>query len=347
MIESYLGIKYGITRDQTTSQNYINTSSIITWNAAAAGLYKYHIAGIARDDLSALNQSKSQSISNTTDLIVSAPSGLNTNLTSLIWSNDNAPTSTLSTTDAVPGTQRITREWYFQEKNGDIGSNTISYPVSALPAGWTGTPMLYTDADGVFAAGATAYTGSYNAGTSTWDFVLNIADATYVTIGKTLPLDTTPPTINSISIASGALLPIGNFPLTVSYSDTGSTINSSSLTGALYAWNAGVWSVVNIAPGIMSVSSATTSTGVFQTTGLPSGKYRYDISIADSAGNIATQSYTYSIDGISWSVSSDQYDIGTLTPGVQGFGTGEMIVTVQTVGAGFSLRLIASNPLVK
>jgi hypothetical protein len=71
-IESYLAIKYGITRDQTNPTDYINTSGIITWSATSAGIYKHNITGIARDDLSGLNQSKSQSINSTTDLIVSA-----------------------------------------------------------------------------------------------------------------------------------------------------------------------------------------------------------------------------------------------------------------------------------
>lgn len=346
-IESYLGTKYGISRDQTTPTDYINTSGITTWSASSAGSYKYNIAGIARDDLSALNQSKSQSINSTTDLIVSATNGLNINLTSLMWSHDNSSTTTLSNTDTMPGMQRIARRWYFQEKNGDTGVNTISYPVAALPSGWTGTPILYTDADGIFATGATGYTGTFNAGANTWDFSINISNNTYTTIGKSVPIDTTPPVIGSISIASGSLLPIGTFPLTTTYSDTGSAINAGSFTGKIYTWTGGTWSVTNIAPGIMNISSSTTSTGVFQITGLPSGKYRFDISVADSVGNIITQSYIYYIDGISWSVSSDQYDIGTPTPEVQSFGTGEMIVTIQTVGAGFSLRLIASNPLVK
>jgi hypothetical protein len=314
-IESYLATKYGLTRDQTTPLDYILTTAAVTWSAVTAGTYKNNITGIARDDLSALNQAKSQSVSNANDIIINAANGLNSNYLSLMWSNDAGTTGTLSTTDAPTGYQRIARRWMIQERNGDLGGVTISYPVAALPSGFAGTLMLYTDMDGVFAAGATAYTGTYNAGTSTWDFAgINLADASYLTVGRLIPPDTTPPVISSVSIASGSLLPIGIFPLTVTYSDTGSTINTASLTGALYAWNAGIWSVVNLAPGILSVASATTSTGVFQTTGLPSGKYRFDISITDSAGNIATQSYTYYIDGISWSISSDQYDIGTLTP---------------------------------
>lgn len=94
-------------------------------------------------------------------------------------------------------------------------------------------------------------------------------------------------------------------------------------------------------------AAATTSTGQLTIVGLPFGKYRFDISIADTLGNTTTQSNTYYIDGLSWNISSDEYDIGTLSPGPQIFGTGEMIVTVQTVGAAFNLKMIGANTLTK
>lgn len=72
----------------------------------------------------------------------------------------------------------------------------------------------------------------------------------------------------------------------------------------------------------MTISgSVSTSTGVFQITNLPYGKYRFDISIADSVGNVATQSYTYYVDAIEWTVSAPIYDIGSVQSDVLGFGT--------------------------
>ncbi len=63
-VESYLAIKYGITLDQSIAQNYTLSNNAIAWNSASIGLFKNDIAGIARDDVSALSQTKSQSVNN-------------------------------------------------------------------------------------------------------------------------------------------------------------------------------------------------------------------------------------------------------------------------------------------
>jgi hypothetical protein len=60
----------------------------------------------------------------------------------------------------------------------------------------------------------------------------------------------------------------------------------------------------------MTISGVpTSSTGILNISGLPYGKYRFDISVSDNAGNVELRSYTYFVDAIEWSVSSDQYDI--------------------------------------
>lgn len=96
----------------------------------------------------------------------------------------------------------------------------------------------------------------------------------------------------------------------------------------------------------MSVSGTpTTSTGNLQIANLPFGKYRFDISVADVAGNIQMQSYTYFVDKIEWTVSSPIFNIGDIQSSILGFGTGELIVTVKTVGAGFSISHIRNTDL--
>lgn len=79
---------------------------------------------------------------------------------------------------------------------------------------------------------------------------------------------------------------------------------------------------------------------MFQLTGLPFGKYRFDFSIADTVGNTVTQSYTYYVDSIIWTISAPSYDIGPAQTSIQTFGTGELLLTVQTVGAGFDLSML-------
>lgn len=129
----------------------------------------------------------------------------------------------------------------------------------------------------------------------------------------------------------------------VTYTDTESTIDTTSLTGVIYNWNAttGTWATIATL-GYMSVSGATTSTGYINISGLPFGKYRFDISISDSAENKATKSYTYFVDGVEWTISSDTYNIGNISQNITTFGTGELIITIKTVGAGFRL---VSNPI--
>ena len=161
-------------------------------------------------------------------------------------------------TDAPIGFERMSREWLFQEKNGDLGIVNISYPATSIAPGFIAPLMLLADINSIFTTGSTVYTGSYNTGSNTWDFSLNIADMQYITFAKLVPTDTTPPNILSNSVASGTLAPIGNFPITLTYSDTGSAIDSASFTGKIYAWNAtgATWFATDISSSYLTVTSA-------------------------------------------------------------------------------------------
>ena len=343
-IESYLAIKYGNTLNQTTAQNYTLSNNAIAWNASNGTVYNKNIAGIARDDVSSLNQTKSQSIDNTGDIIVNSVSAIGSNYQSLIWGNDGNSTNVFTTTDAPTNYSRINREWQFQEKNGNIWNVKIAYPATSLPSG-AGNPIyMFVDNDGIFASGTSIYTGTLNAGN--WEFTVNIGDLQYVTFGQVG--DIVPPTILTNSKSSGALLPIGNFTIVNTYSDTGSLINPLSYTGRLYSWNTtgATWNTTNIAPSYMSITGATsTTTGTLLVNNLPFGKYRVDVSISDNAGNTQTQSYTYFVDAVEWSVSGDTYDIGTAVPNTSTFWSGNLTVTVKTVGAGFTLKMTSNNTL--
>jgi hypothetical protein len=347
-VESYLATKYGITLNQSNLTNYTLSNNSIWYNAALMSPYTNNIAGIARDDTSTLDQKTSQSLTNTWDISVSVAS-IGTNFSALYWANNGGATGSLVTTDIATGSTRITREWRFEENITNLGTVTVSHPAASLPAGFSGTLMLFVDSDGVFASGATSVTGTYNTGALRWDFSLDIADGEYITFGTSPSSDITPPTLLTNSLQSGALLPIGNFLLTLTYADTGSLINTGSFTGAIYSWNTGSlsWNTTNLAPTYMSISGVTsTSTGRLQITNLPYGKYRYDIGIRDNAGNTTTGSYTYFVDDVSWSVNTDNYNIWDIIGNMTKFGTGELIITIQTVWAGFSISTLASLPLV-
>jgi hypothetical protein len=336
-VESYLATKYGITLNQSTPTNYTLSNGSLGMNGAVMTWYLNNIAGIARDDNSSLSQKSSQSITNTGDIRVTV-SSIGTNYGSLYWWNNGTATGTLVTTDIATWSTRITREWQFEENNSDIGTVTVSYPVAALPWGFTGTLMLFKDIDGIFATGSTAYTGTLN--WWVWDFSLNIADGDFITFWKVPPVDSIPPIIISNSIASGALLPIWNFGITLTYSDTGSLIDTGSFSGQIYSWNTGssTWNAVNLAPSYMTISwTTTTTTGVLNIGNLPFGKYRFDIIIADIVGNITTQSYTYFVDRVDWTIDSDVYNIWDVVSNTTKFWTGELVITVFTLWAGFTV----------
>lgn len=202
---------------------------------------------------------------------------------------------------------------------------------------------MLVDADGTFAAGATSYTGTLNGGN--WEFTANLSDMQYITFAQ--DGDVTPPTITSINIASGTLIPHGNFTLTYNYTDTGAGIDAATATGQIYSWNTGS-SSYNATPlsGYMSIMSSDTLSTTMNVSGLPFGRYRFDMSISDALGNTTTQSYTYFVDAIEWTVSADTYNIGNIPTNVTTFGTGELTITVKTVGAGFTLTTLATSNFV-
>ncbi|WP_082140541.1 DUF11 domain-containing protein [Chryseobacterium sp. FH2] len=106
-IESYLAVKYGVTIDQTVATNYVATDATVIWNASVNSAYNQNIAGIGRDDATALNQKQSQSINTGSHVAIGIGGALaNTNALNtnsfptdkqyLIW-GDNGLERTLST----------------------------------------------------------------------------------------------------------------------------------------------------------------------------------------------------------------------------------------------------------
>ena len=71
-------------------------------------------------------------MTNTGDIIVSKAS-IGTNRMALMWAHDGTQVAAFTGTDSPIGYQRISREWLFQERGGDLGTVNISYPASVLP----------------------------------------------------------------------------------------------------------------------------------------------------------------------------------------------------------------------
>lgn len=143
-IQSYLSLKYGLTLNQTSATNYVNSSSSTIWDATVNATYNTDIAGIGRDDRSCLNQKQSKS-QNSGSIVtmglgtVASGNAANTNSFDddgdfLIWGNDGdfADQANANTSD-VPGnvTERMERIWKVVD-TGNVGATTIRFDITGL-----------------------------------------------------------------------------------------------------------------------------------------------------------------------------------------------------------------------
>ncbi|WP_124531171.1 hypothetical protein [Chryseobacterium sp. KBW03] len=69
-VNSYLAIKYGVTLQQP--QNYLNSEQSVTWDSGLNPTFNNNIFGIARDDMSVLNQKISNSINEENNIMLTA-----------------------------------------------------------------------------------------------------------------------------------------------------------------------------------------------------------------------------------------------------------------------------------
>ncbi len=166
-IQSYLGIKYGITLGVNgTSQDYVNSDGTVIWDQSANTGYNYDIAGIGRDDASELNQKQSRSVNNAADGSGRTEGILTFGLTDiydtnklnqsnngttlndkeyLVWGNNGADLNLASTTVNINMSSGITpalttdvsftamqRVWKVVENGGDIPAVKVRIPQNAI-----------------------------------------------------------------------------------------------------------------------------------------------------------------------------------------------------------------------
>ena len=137
-IESYLAIKYGITLDQSSPIDYLNSDGITifdaTNNASIGGFLEYNndIAGIGRDDNSELDQPASKSENLNSVVTIDKGSTIGTDDTWLIWGHDGAAlteTAALTMPDTIQN--RLNRVWRAAERN-EVGTTSVSFDLSGL-----------------------------------------------------------------------------------------------------------------------------------------------------------------------------------------------------------------------
>lgn len=190
-IESYLAIKYGITLDQSSPINYVDSDGAVifntTNNASIGGYLEYNndIAGIGRDDGSELDQPKSKSENSGSIVTMDKGASLGTDDTFLIWGNDGAATTT-QTSDVPPLiNDRLAREWRVAESN-ETGEVSISFDLTGLGLSTSASDfsLLVASAasDNDFSS-ASIITGGTLVGNVLTFTGVDLADAEYFTIG--------------------------------------------------------------------------------------------------------------------------------------------------------------------
>uniref|UniRef100_UPI000554B372 beta strand repeat-containing protein n=1 Tax=Chryseobacterium hispalense TaxID=1453492 RepID=UPI000554B372 len=157
-VNTYLAIKYGVTLDQTTPQNYLaSDGTTIWWNAAANSGYNNNIAGIARDNASALHQKQSQSVNSGIQPVIGNVNITDTNannnnsladLSALVWGSDTGSPS-FATSFIFGGlNNRIGSIWKMQ-KTGTVGFVKIALPANQIAVNITQLNLL-TSTDNIF-----------------------------------------------------------------------------------------------------------------------------------------------------------------------------------------------------
>jgi gliding motility-associated-like protein len=231
-VESYLGIKYGVTLDQTTPQNYLATNGSVIWNATANSTYKNNIFGIGRDDTEELVQKQSRSIHTGSILTagirsIAATNAENTNTfgvdKSYFLFGSNSTVLTVSNTDLPAGScigERLTQEWKTQVSNYDIGTQPLSMQFDLNGMTVVGTVaedftmMIDQDGDGNFSTGTVTEipaTG-FNGGVVSFENVSSLTDGVVFTLITSHPQrtaslvpDATVRTVTSTCIQDGTL----------------------------------------------------------------------------------------------------------------------------------------------
>tara|TARA_R110001599_G_scaffold145336_2_gene327764 strand:+ start:23786 stop:30733 length:6948 start_codon:yes stop_codon:yes gene_type:complete len=195
-VETYLAIKYGITRTVASlpaaEQDYLAGDGGIIWDYDNQGTtYHNDIAGIGRDDISCFSQLSSKS-ENDDALVTMSVGSLPDDDSFIIWGNDNAAIED-ETNREKPATinSRLNREWRVQE-TGTVGEVMLTFDLSTItgPGDVVGANnltqlRLLVDNDGNFNTGATLIEpSSTNAIDNTVTFTVNFGTGQYFTLGS-------------------------------------------------------------------------------------------------------------------------------------------------------------------
>ncbi len=191
-IESYLAIKYGITLDQSTPIDYLNSDGTVIFDAtnstALGGFVDYNndIAGIGRDDNSELNQPASRSENAGSVVTINRGTAISTDDSWLIWGNDggalteSAIVSSPSTIDT-----RLERVWRVNERK-EVLTTSVSFDITGLGLSTNQDDfslLIASNSSNADFSSATVLTGGTLVGNTLTFTGVDLEDGQYFTLG--------------------------------------------------------------------------------------------------------------------------------------------------------------------
>lgn len=157
----------------------------------------------------------------------------------------------------------------------------------------------------------------------------------------TISTDTTNPIISWYSPANNFLFPIWNLTVTFDYDDNvwWVGIDTASIVDSLHKWD-WISAYGSDISGTYTTTNSETATGSnYSVSTLSFWKYKFSFTVADFIWNSTSQDIIFYIDEITATISTGTIDIWDLYAGTWSFWTEELIITVETVGAAFDVKM--------
>ena len=167
-VQSYLAVKYGLTKNSADNvgtatedeQDYFASDGTVIWDYSTNTTYHNDVAGIGKDDASALDQQKSISSNATAAVTMDKGGAFGTDGDFILWGNDGATNGASTDVDLTSYDIRLNKVWKVAISGTpgtvdfSIDLNSLGFPTALNASDYT----LLIDSDGVFATGAAAHT---------------------------------------------------------------------------------------------------------------------------------------------------------------------------------------------
>jgi hypothetical protein len=153
--------------------------------------------------------------------------------------------------------------------------------------------------------------------------------------------DSIAPTINSYTPNDNSLLPLGSLDIELNYTDNTwwLWINTLSDNISLKKWDWNSWgtnlSLINIKNKLITSTSSK-----YHLYWLEYWKYKIDFNISDKAWNIVNKTIIFYVDKFSFDINSNTINIWDLISWINIFSETEVILTVKTVWAWFTINML-------